>query len=241
MKPKLAIFGDSFAANVSYNYLNGIPVTGWYNNNILHSKYKITNFACPGSDFLYSYYLFLYSYCNFDKIIFVITESTRVGFTIDNTRCWHGSNTLENTIKYHEERLARQRKDNLWNINLLSEKCKIVEDYRTHILDLKFSDAAVAKLVEDVKTIRSDTILIQAFSNIFLPNNFYLKQVQEFEDRVYEQAGIDYKNYYFRPAHMTSRNNQVFAEYIFRRLSGENQEINMDSFYLPDPSELYQG
>ena len=79
-KPRIAIFGDSFAANEVGDRIDD-PLRveqGFSWSNELAKTHTVTNFARPGTGLYWSYNLFLDNYKEFDKIVFVASTNKRI-------------------------------------------------------------------------------------------------------------------------------------------------------------------
>jgi hypothetical protein len=229
MKSKLGIYGDSYTrespwpGNLSHEERSKYV---WSNNKILTDYYDITNLGCPGSDFMYSYKEFKKSYHLYDKIIFVVTYHERHHFYIDDKVYFiNDLINIDFNIKIKEI-------ENDKNLSTYADILKGMKYHYVYTMQEELYAAGVTKLVEEMKKIRPDMIVEYAFSNQFTdPRQLVLVQVSDMENKTFDINLKKYKD--CRPAHMTVENNVVFAEYIKKRLDGENVTISIDDFKTP--------
>jgi hypothetical protein len=229
MKPKLGIYGDSYTREASFPSSRPFDEKiqeVWSYNKILTDKYDITNHGIPGSDFMYSYNEFKKTYHLYDKIIFVVTSHQRHHFYIDSDPYFISD--FENidfsiTIKKNE-----QDKNAVMYENILNS----MKFHYVYTMQDELYAAGVTRLVEEMKKVRPDIIVEYAFTNQFTdPTQFSLIQVSELENKIFEVNLKKYKD--CRPAHMTIENNIIFAEYIKKRLDGNDIKISIDDFKNP--------
>jgi hypothetical protein len=243
MKPKLAIYGDSYAREASWpseRPFDDKLAEVWVHDESLRELYDVENHAVQGSDFVYSYKKFQDSHKRYDKVIFVATSPYRHHFYIEDTPYFISgpkmSDTqvewmftdLDETVRRH----APQYK-------------KIVTSLNSHYLytlqDCIY-EAGQAKLIEEMQKIRPDMIVIFAFYNrYFKESDFHLSLVSDMENRSLSIDIMKYKD--CRPAHMTIENNLVLLEYVKKRLAGHNTELSLDDFIKPrliDRSKYYK-
>jgi hypothetical protein len=241
MKPKLAIYGDSHAQPASNAITRGHWLAQdelcWAYNPIITSNYNVTNFANSGADF-YSYYeMFCNDHGNYDKIIFIVTQHTRLGFKYkDKSFCLSSPHSYNVDLSWAEDQFDNE-----------IDKARIREIYYSAYIHFmyrmhdKFYEAGVAKLVEEMQEIRSDMIIVPAFYNRYLDkkyNGFFMGQVGSLDQDFFGIGGDEYSNLKdLRPAHMTIENNKIFADLMYKKLQGENIEWSIDHFVLPKPEE----
>ena len=233
MKPKLAIYGDSYTREASFpdtkSYEDKIKEV-WSHNKILTDEYDITNYGIPGSDFMYSFDKFENTHSNYDKVIFVVTSPYRHHFYIDDTVYFISSyDSIDLGIKF---RYA----DNDENAIKYEEIATSLKNHYIYTLSDHLYAAGQEKLVEKMQKERPDIIVVYAFNNRYIEeSNFFLAGITAMENKVFD-INLEY-NFDCRPAHMTIENNIIFAEYIKQRLDGKDVKISMDDFKKPNPVE----
>ncbi len=224
---KIGLFGDSYAC------LTLDKGEAWFESKEILDSYKIESYAKKGSDITWSYNLFLKNHSKYKKNIFIVTESTRHSFVV-GPHTLHVSNI--DTIDY----ISNQIKD--LKIKNILQSLKM---HYLYSLPLEVYDFGLAGIVEKIKEIRPDTIIVYGFYNHSIEkitqSNFYLSQVSMME---LTQFGINFEQMKKlgigegRSAHMTKENNIIFAKYIADKLDGKDVSISLDSFVIPDKDEV---
>lgn len=218
------MFGDSYACLTLQNN------AAWFENEIILEKYKLMNFAKKGSDITYSFKMFIDNHHRFSKNIFFVTESTRHTFNVGR-HTFHVSNLESIDIM----------KNNLSDYKLKSI-LNSLKDHYLYSMSLELYDYGLAGMVEKIKEIRPDTVIIYGFYNHSIKKitgeDFYLSQVSLME---LDEFGIDFQWMKKtgvgegRSAHLTDENNIVFAQYIRARLDGYFPKISLEIFHRPNP------
>lgn len=224
---KIGLFGDSYAC------LTLGKGEAWFESREILDSYTIESYAKKGSDITWSYNLFLKNHSKYKKNIFIVTESTRHSFVV-------GSHTLHVSNIDTIDHISGQIKD-------LKIK-NILQSLKTHYLyslPLGVYDFGLAGMVERIKEIRPDTIIVYGFYNHSIEkitqSNFYLSQVSMME---LNQFGINFDQMKKigtgegRSAHMTKENNIVFAKHIKDRLDGNIVSISLDDFVIPQKCDI---
>lgn len=224
---KVGLFGDSYAC-----FSTGSN-TAWFENEIILQSYNLDSYAKKGSDISFSYNLFMNNHEKYEKNIFIVTESTRHTFEL-NGHTVHVSNI--DVIDYIKT-------------NIVDHKIKaVLTALKTHYLytlNTQFYDFGLAGMIQHIKSIRPDTIIVYGFYNHSIKeitnNYFYLSQVSAMELKSFN---IDFdwmkRNYVpdGRSSHMTDDNNQIFAEYMKNKLDGIDVTISLSDFIAPNISEV---
>lgn len=224
---KIGLFGDSYAC------LTLDKGEAWFESKEILDFYTIESYAKKGSDITWSYNLFLKNHSKYKKNIFIVTESTRHSFVV-GSHILHVSNV--DTIDHISEQIKDFKIRN------------ILQSLKTHYLyslPLEVYDFGLAGMVERIKEIRPDTIIVYGFFNHSVEkithSNFYLSQVSMME---LNHFGINFDQMKKlgtgegRSAHMTKENNIVFAKYIKDRLDGGNVPISLDNFVIPHKDDV---
>jgi hypothetical protein len=233
MKPKLAIYGDSYTREASFprdkpreEKIKEV----WSYNKILTDEYDITNYGIPGSDFMYSFDKFENTHCNYDKVIFIVTSPYRHHFYIDDTIYFISSfDSIDYGIRIRYDDMDK-------NAVKYEEIATSLKNHYIYTLSDHLYAAGQAKLVEKMQKVRPDIIVVYAFNNRCIEeSNFFLADITAMENKVFDVNLRD--NFDGRPAHMTIENNIILAEYIKQRLDGKDVKISIDDFKKPHPIE----
>lgn len=222
----VGLFGDSYACLSLGNN------KAWFENQIISDKYNLISYAKKGSDITWSYKLFLKHHNKYKKNIFIVTEATRHSFVV-------GAHTLHVSNIDTIDHISNQVND--YKIKTILNSLK---NHYLYSLPLELYDFGLAGMVEHIKEIRPDTIIVYGFYNNSIKkitgSDFYLSQVSMME---LKQFNIDFDWMKKegvgegRAAHLTDENNQIFAEYIRNRLDNVPVSISLDDFRIPELQE----
>lgn len=238
----LAIYGDSYAREPSFSS-RAIPFGDnfesrlkglWVVDPVISDKYHITNFAVQGSDFLYSYELFKKSHFNFDKVIFIVTFAHRLRLDIDGENVFiHNPEDLDRLVANYETRadVTEQQVDKFRSI------VHSLKSFYVYVKNDEIYEAGLEFLVNQIREIRPDAIIEYAFITQFSKTNFCLSDIS-FLDNKALLPGKRSDYVCCRPAHMSFENNKIFANYIRRRLDGEDVQITINDFVEPVDSGI---
>ena len=150
----LGIFGDSWTdPETGHHEYPELSTMSWIN--ILSKNYDVTTFGKNASGVYYSYKKFIDNHAKFDRIIFLATASTRwiKGFQIN------GHEKHCNNITAVEQCFN----DPYFNKNLSEHDKKelsALRDYYTYLLDIEYADSMKELMVENIKKIRPDAIIM---------------------------------------------------------------------------------
>lgn len=238
MRPKLGIYGDSYAREASWpseRPFDDRLAEVWVHDESLRELYTVENHAEQGSDFVYSYKKFQDSHKRYDKVIFVVTSPYRHHFYIEKTPYFISSpKMLDSEIKWRftdENETVRRHAPQYKKI------VTSLSDHYLYTLQDCIYEAGQARLIEEMQKIRPDMIVIFAFYNQYLKeSDFHLSLVSDMENQTFGLDIMDYKD--CRPAHMTIENNLVLLEYVKKRLAGKNVELSLNDFIKPQLIDL---
>lgn len=165
---KIAIYGDSFAdPNVCNFHLttNGVNV-GW--PDLLKQKYEVDVFARGGTSVYYSYDNFKKTHQNYDKVIFLLTDSRRWPylFEVKNKPNQYNDNlfSFANLAMIHD--FLHNPESVKYMDSGLKDKLKALQHYYMFLLDdlesvnVDFS----CLMINDIFRIRSDVIMLSGFN-----------------------------------------------------------------------------
>ena len=243
MKETLLILGDSFA-----DPREGLPdYTGESWTKLLEKSndYTVINKSVGGSSLYYSKLEFDKLQKEVDKVMLVVTIAGRLYFPINDlpekSAAHHTSNPLWNQLNM--ENIKKTNPSNITGIKQL----EAVRDYFLYICDWQKDYYVNQLILEDIKNIRPDIILIPAFqSSWYRPNHptSYLNQISDMEMEHYgiTHDDLSIKTGYAdcRKCHMSERNNQIVFEKSLKWLKGDPVEFDISEFEKPtEPREKY--
>jgi hypothetical protein len=225
---KVGVFGCSFAservlfsAYKNYKYLEdfGKP-WAWYLQD-RYKSWKIKNFSVPGSCFYYSYKKYLENRDEFDKIIFVCTDHSRIS---------RMSNTHEGYVLAAPNIDSAIAKEKLHNGE---EKLffKSAINYFAHMQDVEKDKIIYNLIYEDIKK-DPKVFRINAFPYVIdTEDNLYKIQWKEtatvfdnYNIWEYQKKGIIDMRY----NHLTGDNNRILAKEISRQINAGCKELKVD-------------
>jgi hypothetical protein len=245
MKEKLLILGDSFAH--TREELPDFSGKAWTKLLEEGNDYRVMNKAIGGSSLYYSYKEFNRLHQEFDKVMLVITQAGRlycpiIGETDKlNTSSSHHTGTF--WIDQNKDRIKKQQPHNLAAIKQLDA----IRDYFLYILDWEKDKEMNQLMLDDIKRIRPDTILVPAFQASWttLPQPIsWLDQISDMEMKHYNITHDDLNkkdgHADCRKCHMSERNNQILYEKSLKWLKGHPVEFDISEFEKPnEPREKY--
>lgn len=231
---KIGIYGDSFGAgyafNVSARGKKLLEYIGMDWTEILAARYSVTNYSAFSSSLVYSVDMIEKTHTEFDKIILLVTHPGRI--------------TMGNASKLQPTKhFVNYDYSKLWSDRALQEgwfkELTSVLDYYFYIYDDDHVNLTHRSLVNYIKHIRPDALLIPNFSNSFngiLGNT--LTDIFDMENKVWD---IEYPifDYDMRKCHLTKENNEILAAHIEQWLRGTPVNINLDKFVKPLLSKDY--
>lgn len=165
---KIAIYGDSFAdpkvGNLSLT-ANGVNI-GW--PDILKQKYDVDVFARGGTSIYYSYDNFKKTHQNYDKIIFLLTDSQRWYslFEIKNKPNQYNDNLFSLANLSMVDEFLRNHESVKYLNSELTDKLKALQHYYMFLQDdiLSVNKNLACLMIDDILRIRSDAIMMPGFN-----------------------------------------------------------------------------
>lgn len=232
---KIGIFGDSFA-HVPNNKDPKNLTLSW--PEYIAQKYETEFHAHPGTSLYYSVKKIKQYHEKYDKIILVVTNPGRFSFNeIMEKECektgydWalrvQGLASVEHILPKIEDE------------NSITKKAWLAaQEYFMYIYDHDFDNYLHSLMLEDMKKLRQDIILIPAF-NISLPyilprptSMFCIQYFVENQHWGLNDLGYNPTND-IRLCHLTPQNNEIFANNVFKWIDGAPVEINLDDYKAP--------
>ena len=221
---KIAIYGDSPAANVIHRSINDDVSY----IEMLYKKYDVTNFGKSGSSLFYSYQQFVDSHKQFDKIIFLATFPGRVYLS---TR---SSETIDTNYRHissisHAEAFANIYADSPSNSKIFNA----VRDYILYVKNDEQDRVFHNLMLDDIKLKRPDAILIDV--TIFSANkdtDFNFWGIKESP-----QVWINYAD--IRHCHLSKEKHIILYDMIDDRLH-TNKPIDYSKLLNIKPSKSFE-
>ena len=223
---KIGVFGDSFAILK----LNLTPT--WIE--ILSEKYNINNHALSGSNLYYSIEEIKKHHEEYDKIILVVTEPGRL--RVSNLIPLGLSQQFINgplDQKYSQRKELSKYEKLVWEAANRYFACLQDDEYDRYIHNL---------MLDEIKKIRPDIILIPAFINSWCNvNGSPMLSIYQKENTAWNfdltTVVTQYKDN--RNCHMIAENNAIFAYNADKWIHGEPVHIRLDDFVTTTNKELY--
>lgn len=256
---KIAIFGDSFAANP---YLEFSPTTEGFLKEVYAvcdrpyskkevlllaenwgKKYKAWMryldadvFGHSGSDLYYSYNQFIQHHSNYEKCIFVITSPLRYSTNVNG---WIHCASHEDAVEKIDFANSTEQKQ------LLKTMSSFFKDL--YYKDLDRIELLNKAIIDSIQKIRPDTLFINAFPD--------LKRVYDLELEAWiitHDESQDYTKYFdLRHCHMTNENNKILANYITNNINKTGYlecsniqwqipTIEDKDYYLPQTQHIFE-
>jgi hypothetical protein len=238
---KLAIYGDSYGRE-------HIPPSSpdprlWCNLLRDPGVLAVTNYCAKGSSLWFSYKNFIETNIQYDKIVFLVTQSGRLTVNTAQARTVHvsGLANAERNLKRFPSSIDRT----VWNAAV---------QYYQHLYTEEYSRVTHGLMLEEIKKIRPDALLIPCFpekeslysiNNNFslwrvslLDTDYYLKQQPELASAATVRSWwIELED---RRAHMNDANNKILADLIRCWVHTGIIELKIEDFVYPtEPVEYY--
>lgn len=227
---KIAVFGDSFAEQ--YNTEKIEPF--WWQ--ALGEKYNVTNYGISASNLFYSFDAFQREHDRYDKIIFLVTSPGRLRI-VTNIPDLHSNHRYIPSHMMSEYHISRIEKEGTSTINdLLIEIYNAARVYFLHLRDFKYENTVARLFVNEIKRIRSDSILIPCFADSYgTKTEFSLFDVCDRENIAWGLDRIKTMGYTDRRAcHMTVENNLILAEKIDQAIKTNSElSLTINDFVIP--------
>lgn len=240
MKHKIAIFGDSYGDMYTHQH-NGdmwafkklttpninLNNLSWPMILMLQKNYDVCNFAKAGTSVFYSYDKFEKNYEEYDTIIFLVTEASRL--YIENENIFAPNNTT----------IGRIIKNSEPNHIFMNEYLAISQYYKYLQSDKLHNfvrDSVVEKVESICKQKNKKLIMIPAIGNdpettkiakyfdICLNDISNKELMTQFGDMKYRTEKET------RPCHMSENNNMILANLLTKIIEGEELKITLDDF-----------
>ena len=235
---RVLILGDSFAVkHTGYDDADTGNGPSW--TMLLESdpRFKITNMAEGGSGMWFSFRNFMKYHHEYDVILYVVSESHRLYHPISTDsgiRHWNFAapwwfDAVRRKLSSHS----------LENTGL--QEVLAIELYFKHLLDTEERDTFQRLMINDIRTVRPDAILIPAFrESIYDHNGTCLIDIS---DREIHHLGLRMADTFKtrderRLCHMTKENNRTLYEHAVRWIDGENISMHMEDFGVISAAEL---
>lgn len=223
----IGVFGDSFASPIKLN-----PSPSWVD--ILSEEHSITNYAIDGSNLYHSVDQIKTHHEKYDKLILVVTQPGRIKIPD-----WIKVDKIEDkfvTSKF-DRKIAEKP-----NNNIIAAYAEAANQYFTYLQNVPYDNYVHNLMLDDVRNIRPDIILIPGFLNSFPNINGYsMHFIWAMEHTAWNldwrAAILDFED--IRNCHMTTENNAIFASKAKEWLNGKPVHINLNDFVTPTNKDFY--
>ena len=232
------ILGDSFAVTgTGYDDADALNGPSWTTLLELDPRYAVTNMAEGGSGMWFSFRNFVRHQHEYDIIVYVVTESHRLYHPIttdSGIRHWNfAAPQWFDAIKH---KLSAQSSDNPG-----LKEVSAIELYFEHLLDIEERDTFQRLMINDIRTVRPDAILIPAFrESIYDHVGACLVDIS---DREIQHLGLRLADTFKtrderRLCHLTKENNRTLYEHVVQWIDGENMSMHAEDFGIMSAAEL---
>ncbi len=229
---KVGVYGDSFGAGFAHKIPNGfLPKLSHIGKSwveILSEDYHVSNYCEFSASLVHSVNQFVKTNHNYDSVLFLVTSPGRITMGHPSK-----NQPLPHFISYDSAKLWTERATKEGWLEQLDS----VLNYYFYIYDKEHVNLIHQSLVDRIKKIRPDTIIIPNFLDSFegITGNT-LVDIFDLENRHWN---ISYPifEYDMRKCHMTKENNEVLACYAKRWIQGETVNIDISDFKRPISSK----
>lgn len=226
---KIGIFGDSYADENIHRNIAKYP--SWVELLKDNKNFEVCSFGMSGTSLYYSYTQFLKNHEQFDKIIFVITVPGRIMLpeyisVPDGDELWRHINNA-NTASQHIKRA---------NTSHFKNACVAAKMYYEYLFDLEKEELYHRLLIDEIKRIRSDAIMVDTASPII--GKVTLSEISKKEIL---GAGLPIELFHSndrRMCHLSKENNIRLSRLAKRWIDGEAVNLKFEDFTVPDASEI---
>lgn len=237
-KIKVAIYGDSYADQQNDNKHFRYDYLPWGRYLKQNTNLEVKNYALQGSSFQYSASLFLKTYTEYDKIVFIVTAPGRLWINNPDLPKWatHIAN-IRHLYAYINQFKKDEDPEVLERIKPILTAAK---DYFLHIYDhnqiILFHDALFEKLER----------LVDKSNIIFIPTG--PGSIPGYNDKIGTTlahiSGLDDRPANvmdLRPNHLNNRNNIQLAKKIDSWITSSKFSLNISDFFRPaeTPEQLW--
>lgn len=262
MKNRIAIFGDSYADpfihggdNISnrpslraephrfatWIRMNKISKLSW--PILLSTKHNLTvdNYALLGSSIFYSFDKFRNNYVEYDTIIFLLTDPSRLFIDDDSLHFATSLNLIVEKLK----KISPDHKD--------YPILKAAEQYFIYLYEVKLHyfvrDAVIAQVVDICKRFKKKLIMIPAigYDEVIRQATPYFEI--DLCKVTKKELKTQFGSYDFiletekRSCHMSEENNNILANLIVKIINGEDLRIGLEHFKfqkVDDPENYWR-
>lgn len=206
---KIGIYGDSFAERMSEN--------SWTVRLESLLGADITNYGLAGSDLYWSYNLYRQNHKEYDLNIFIATGSCRTSYfdwdreTQTLSHVWMQKGEVKDCINWNK---------NLFKYEMTDVDKQLVKNNRyewahyTHVDIVKH-----LAIYDSIKYLDNKTILINAFDEIESRCMSNIAMI----DYEYHKRSHGPENVEIRPNHMSTLQNEKFAQYMKEHIKGKRE------------------
>ena len=235
---KIGIFGDSDGQTADRECNE--KSNSWTNHlvNINNKELDVTNYCSSGSSLYYSIKLFLQHHHNYDKIIFIVTSQQRIEIGNDFVDSMKGDFLITNLSGYFQTQMVLN--EGYLRHEFDDKVYQAAADYFIYIQNPASDDFKHQLMVEKIKSIRPDALLLSSFPGTIANEKFSLNMISDIDTNHYKKIWETSNIKDYRHSHMNDENNIIFAEKIYNWIKTNDINLNISDFVLPaDPPEYY--
>lgn len=230
---RIAVFGDSFAGTIIDDK------AAW--PDMIGGRIILQNFAAGGTSLYWSIEKLIEKHQDFDTIIFFVTSKAR----IEVAKQIIPPNEPEefSYIAGFTDACFKLERINTWpregiDLNFWKNAYQSAVDYYKFFHNENKETLLHQLLIDKIKDIRSDAIIVNSFTNEKIGMNEIYKMENSAWNITPEEIN---KNYYDkRSCHMTARNNEIFSKEMESYILGSRKsdfEIRLEKFVAPTSEE----
>jgi hypothetical protein len=212
---------------------------GW--PELLALKYKVKNFSMGGSGIYYSYDIFKQVHSEFDIIIFIPSQSTRFSLYCPD----YGQ--VRHMVPGFLLGQASRELENLRILNRLDDykATEAAIGYVTYILDEKKEDEMKRLMLQEVKRLRPDTIVIPAFpDDRIADSDIVMCEISGRELHMYNTSlpvlrSMQKPLLDLRKCHMTDENNRMLFHKIMTAIDNQDTSVRLAESDILQPKDPF--
>lgn len=230
---KIAVFGDSFAGTIIDDK------AAW--PDMIGGRYILQNFANGATSLYWSIEKLIEKHEDFDTIIFFVTSPGRIQIAKqiippnDPVECSYISGFTDACFKL--DRINTFPRAGI-ELEFWKNAYQAGVDYYKFFHSVKKEIFLHQLLVDKIKDIRSDAIIVNSFTN----EKTSMDEIYKMENLAWDITPEEINNNYYdkRSCHMTARNNEIFSKEMESYILGSRKsdfEIRLEKFVAPTSEE----
>lgn len=230
---RIAVFGDSFAGTIIDDKL------AW--PDMLGGKYTLQNFAAGATSLYWSIEKLIEKHQDFDTIIFFVTSKARI--EVDRQIIPPNEPEEFAHIAGFTDACFKLEIINTWpragiDVEFWKNAYQAAIDYYNFFHNEKRELLVHQLLIDKIKDIRPDTIIVNSFTN----EKIGMNEIHNMENSCWNITPEEINSNYYdkRSCHMIGRNNEIFSKEMESYILGSRKsdfEIRLEKFVAPTSEE----